>query len=62
MNDNEEIKNLTHLYTDSMRHSSAKKVKDAFHSNRKVVGVLARMGRKGMPKLNVGNPLVSIAP
>ena len=56
MNDNEEIKNLTHLYTDSMRHSSAKKVKDAFHSNRKVVGVLARMGRKRMPKLNAGNP------
>ena len=33
MNDSEQIKNLTQLYIDSMSHSSAEKVKDAFHSN-----------------------------
>jgi len=62
MNDNEEIENLTRLYIGSMSHSSAEKVKDAFHSNGKVVGVLAGIDLKRMPKLNAGNPLVSIAP
>ena len=33
MNNNEEIKNLTQLYIDSMSHSSAEKVKNAFHRN-----------------------------
>ena len=40
MNDNEEIKNLTQLYIDSMSDSSAEKVKDAFHANGSVVGYL----------------------
>jgi len=40
MNDNEEIKNLTQLYIDSMSDSSAEKVKDAFHNNGSVVGYL----------------------
>ena len=40
MNDSEQIKNLTQLYIDSMSHSSAEKVKDAFHSNGTVVGYL----------------------
>ena len=40
MNDSEQIKNLTQLYVDSMSHSSAEKVKDAFHSNGTVVGYL----------------------
>jgi hypothetical protein len=40
MNDNEEIKKLTQLYIDSMNHSSAEKVKDAFHRNGTVVGYL----------------------
>ena len=40
MNDNEEIKNLTQLYIDSMSDSSAEKVKDAFHTNGSVVGYL----------------------
>ena len=62
MNDSEQIKNLTQLYIDSMSHSSSEKVKDAFHSNEKVAGVLAGIDLKRMPKLNVGNPLVSIAP
>ena len=40
MNDSEQIKNLTQLYIDSMNHSSAEKVKDAFHRNGTVVGYL----------------------
>ena len=40
MDDSEQIKNLTQLYIDSMSHSSAEKVKDAFHSNGTVVGHL----------------------
>ncbi len=40
MNDDEKIKDLTQLYIDSMNHSSAEKVKDAFHCNGTVVGYL----------------------
>jgi len=40
MSDNEEIKNITQIYIDSMSHSSAEKVKDAFHNNGSVVGYL----------------------
>ena len=40
MNDDEKIKDLTQLYIDSMNHSSAEKVKDAFHNNGSVVGYL----------------------
>ena len=40
MSGNEEIKNITQIYIDSMSHSSAEKVKDAFHNNGSVVGYL----------------------
>jgi hypothetical protein len=48
------LKILTRFYIGSMSHSSAEKVKDAFHSNGKVVGVLAGMDSKKMSKLNAG--------
>ena len=40
MSDHEEITNITQIYIDSMSHSSAEKVKDAFHDNGSVVGYL----------------------
>ena len=48
------LKILTRFYIGSMSHSSAEKVKDAFHSNGKMVGVLAGMDSKKMSKLNAG--------
>ena len=51
------LKILTRFYIGSMSHSSAEKVKDALHSNGKVVGVLAGMDRKKMSKLNAGGIL-----
>tara|TARA_B100000965_G_scaffold66871_1_gene52412 strand:+ start:1527 stop:1895 length:369 start_codon:yes stop_codon:yes gene_type:complete len=40
MNDKEQIENVIQLYIDSMDESNADKVKQAFHSNAKVVGYL----------------------
>ncbi len=40
MNDNEQIQILSQLYIDSMSHSSARKVKEAFHPNGIVAGYL----------------------
>ena len=40
MNDKEQIENVIQLYVDSMNESNPDKVKQAFHSNAKVVGYL----------------------
>tara|TARA_Y100000748_G_scaffold295953_1_gene288220 strand:+ start:130 stop:498 length:369 start_codon:yes stop_codon:yes gene_type:complete len=40
MNDKEQIENVIQLYVDSMDESNPDKVKQAFHSNAKVVGYL----------------------
>jgi len=40
MSDKEQIKNIVQLYIDSMDESDPNKVKQAFHSNGKVVGYL----------------------
>ena len=40
MNDKEQIENVIQLYIDSMDESNPDKVKQAFHSNAKVVGYL----------------------
>ena len=40
MNDIEKIENVVQLYIDSMDESNSDKVKQAFHSNAKVVGYL----------------------
>ena len=40
MNDKEQIDNLLQLYVDSMDESNPEKVKQAFHTNAKVVGYL----------------------
>ena len=40
MNDKDQIENVIQLYVDSMDESNPDKVKQAFHSNAKVVGYL----------------------
>jgi hypothetical protein len=40
MNDKAQVENLVQLYIDSMNESNPDKVKQAFHSNAKVVGYL----------------------
>ena len=40
MNEKEQIENVIQLYVDSMNESNPDKVKQAFHSNAKVVGYL----------------------
>ena len=40
MNEKEQIENVIQLYVDSMNESTPDKVKQAFHSNAKVVGYL----------------------
>lgn len=40
MNDKTQIENIVQLYVDSMDESNPEKVKQAFHSNAKVVGYL----------------------
>ena len=40
MNDKAQVENLVQLYIDSMNESNPAKVKQAFHSNAKVVGYL----------------------